>query len=80
MTCIILKDCLGLAEDQSRAPEHPSGSGEDLSGHETEFTEDPLGSPEVPQRRRTRNSHYVAPPPAPINPEPRPNIKPVGER
>jgi hypothetical protein len=34
MTCIIL-------QDQPRAAEHPSGSGEDPSGHETEFTENP---------------------------------------
>jgi hypothetical protein len=48
MTCIILQDGLGSAEDQPRAAEHPSGSGEELTGHETEFAEDPLGSPEVP--------------------------------
>jgi hypothetical protein len=48
MTCTILQDGSGSAEDQPRAAEHPSRSGEDLSGHETEFTEDPFGSPEVP--------------------------------
>jgi hypothetical protein len=34
MTCIIL-------QDQPRAAEHPSGSGEDPSGHETKFAENP---------------------------------------
>jgi hypothetical protein len=48
MTYIILQDDSGLTEDQSRAAEHPSGLGEDLSGHETKFAEDQLGSYEVP--------------------------------
>jgi hypothetical protein len=30
-------------QDQPRAAEHPSGSGEDPSGHETEFVENPSG-------------------------------------
>jgi hypothetical protein len=69
-----------LTKDQHHAAEHPSGSGEYLSGHETEFAEDLFGSPEVPRRQRTRKSHYVAPPPVPTNPESQPIIKPVGER
>jgi hypothetical protein len=80
MTCTILQDGSGSAEDQPDVAEHPSGSGEDLSGHETEFAKDSLGSPEVPRRRRTRKSHYVAPPPVPINLESRPIIKPVSKR
>jgi hypothetical protein len=40
MTCIILQDGSGSDEDQPRAAEHPSGSGEDPSRHETEFVED----------------------------------------
>jgi hypothetical protein len=83
-----LQDGSGSAEDQPRAAEHPSGSGEDPSGHEIEFTEDPSrhetefaeDPPEVPRRRWTRKSHYVSPPPVPTNPESRPIIKPVGER
>jgi hypothetical protein len=82
-----LQDSSGSVEDQPRAAEHYSGSGEGPSGHETEFTEDPSvheiefteDLPKVPQRRRTRKSHYVAPPPVPTNPESRPIIKPVGE-
>jgi hypothetical protein len=50
---------------------------EDPFGHEMEFAEDP---PEVPQRWRTRKSHYVAPPPVPTDPKSRPIIKPVSER
>jgi hypothetical protein len=50
---------------------------EDPSRHETKFTEDPL---EVSWRRRTRKSHYVAPPPVPTNQESRPIIKPFSER
>jgi hypothetical protein len=92
MTCIIL-------QDQPRAAEHPSGSGEDPSGHEMEFTENPSGHeieftenpsghemevaeylPQVPRKRWTRKSHYVAPPPVPTNPESRLIIKPVSER
>jgi hypothetical protein len=53
---------------------------EDFSGHKTEFVEDPLESPEVKQKRWTRKSNYVAPPPVPTNPESRPIINPVGER
>jgi hypothetical protein len=30
-------------QDQPRATEHPSGLGEDPSGHETEFAENPSG-------------------------------------
>jgi hypothetical protein len=52
--------------------------GEDLFGHETEFVEDPLGSPEVLRGRRIRKSHYIAPPPVPTNPESRLIIKPLG--
>jgi hypothetical protein len=83
-----LQDDPGSAEDQPRAAQHPSGSGEDPSKHETEFVEDPSGQEteftedpsEVPRRRRTRKSHYVAPPPVPINLESQPIIKPVRER
>jgi hypothetical protein len=53
------------AEDQPRAAEHPSGSGEDLSRHELESTKDPFGSLKVPRRWQTRKNHYVAPPPVP---------------
>jgi hypothetical protein len=38
-TCIILQDGSGSAEDQPRAAEHPSGSGEEPFVHKTEFTE-----------------------------------------
>jgi hypothetical protein len=44
-----------LAEDQPRAVEHPSGSCEDLSGHESESVDDP--STQVPLRLWTRKSH-----------------------
>jgi hypothetical protein len=77
MTCIILQDGSKSAEEQPHAAEHPSGSGEDPSGHETEFTEDP---PKVLRRRQTMKSHYVAPLPVPTNPESRLIIKPVSER
>jgi hypothetical protein len=77
MTCIILQDGSGWTEDQPRAAEHYSGLGDGPFGHETEFTED---QPEVPRSRRTRKSHYVAPPPVRTNPESRSIIKPVGER
>jgi hypothetical protein len=40
-TCIILQDDSWSTEDQPRAAEHPYGSGEDPSGHETEFVDDP---------------------------------------
>jgi hypothetical protein len=80
MTCIILQYGSGSAEDQSRVVYHPSGSGEHLSRHETEFIKDPFCSPEVPRRRWTRKSHYVAPPSVPTNPESHPIIKSVGER
>jgi hypothetical protein len=36
MTCIILQDGSGSAEDQPRVAKHPSGSSEDPSGHKTE--------------------------------------------
>jgi hypothetical protein len=75
-----LQDGSGSVEDQPHAAEHPSGSDEDLSRHEMEFTEDLLGSPEVLRRWQTRKSHYVAPPPVPTNPESRSIIKLVGER
>jgi hypothetical protein len=42
MPCVILQDDSESAEDQTRAAEHPSGLGEDLSGHELESTKDPL--------------------------------------
>jgi hypothetical protein len=48
MTCIILQDDSVSVEDQSRAAEHPSRSGEDLFGCQTEFAKDLFGSPEVP--------------------------------
>jgi hypothetical protein len=87
MTCIILQDSSGLAKNQPLAAEHYSWSGESPSGHETEFVEDPSrhemefaeDPPEVPRRRQTRKSHYVAPPPVPTNPESRLIIKSVGE-
>jgi hypothetical protein len=41
MTCIILQDDSGSAEDQPHAAEHPFSSGEELFGHKTEFTEVP---------------------------------------
>jgi hypothetical protein len=66
-----LQEGSGSVEDQPHAAEYPSDSGEDLSGHETEFTEDPLGLPEVPRRRWNRKRHYVAPPPVPTNLESR---------
>jgi hypothetical protein len=69
MTCVILQDDSESAEDQPCTAEHTSGLGEDLSGCKSECTEDPFGSPEVPPRRRTRKSHYVAPPLVPTNPE-----------
>jgi hypothetical protein len=91
MTCIILQDGSGLAKDQPCVAQHPSTCLVRVrtpSGHETEFTEDPSGHetefakdpPEVPRRRRTRKSHYIAPPSVPTNPESRPIIKPVDER
>jgi hypothetical protein len=73
-----------LAEDQPHAAQHPSGLGEDPSGHEAEFTEDlsryEMEFVEDPQRRQTRKSHYIAPPLVPTNPESQPIIKSVGER
>jgi hypothetical protein len=56
---------LRSAEDQRRAAQHPFGSGEVPSGHETEFTEDPSrhetefteDPPKVPRRQCTRKSH-----------------------
>jgi hypothetical protein len=75
-----LQDGSGSVEDQPHAAEYLSDLGEDLSGHETGFTKDPFGSPEVPQRWRSRKSHYVVPPLVPTNPESRSIIKPVGER
>jgi hypothetical protein len=56
---------------------HETKFAENPFGHETEVAEDP---PQVPRKRRTRKSHYVAPPPVPTNPGSRPIIKPVGER
>jgi hypothetical protein len=72
-----LQDGSGSAEDQPHAVEYYSGSGDGPSRHKTEFAED---QPEVPRRRQTRKSHYVAPPPVPTNLESRPIIKIVGER
>jgi hypothetical protein len=72
--------------------ENPSGHemefAENPSGHETEFAENPSGHemevaedpPQVLQKRQTRKSHYVAPPPVPTNLESRPIIQPVDER
>jgi hypothetical protein len=82
-----LQDDTGSAKDQPHAAEHPSSLGEDPSGHETKFTENPSGHntvftedpPQVPQKRWTRKSHYVAPPPVPTNPKSQLIIKPVGE-
>jgi hypothetical protein len=51
-----------LAEDQPRAAEHPSRSGEDLSGCELESTEDSFGLLEVPRRWQTRKSYYIRSP------------------
>jgi hypothetical protein len=79
VTCVILQDGSRSADDQHRVAEYPSSLGEDLSGRETGFVEDPFGSPEVPRRWRTRKSHYIAPPLIPINPEYRPIIKPISE-
>jgi hypothetical protein len=45
MTCVILQDGSGSTEDEPHAAEHQSGLGEDLSGCEIEFIEDP--SPKV---------------------------------
>jgi hypothetical protein len=56
-----LQDGSGSAEDQPHGAEHPSCSGEDPSRHETEFAKD---LHEVPRRRWTRKSQYVAPPPS----------------
>jgi hypothetical protein len=75
----------GLGDNPSG---HETEFTEDPSRHETEFAEDPSGHemefakdlPEVSRRRWTRKSHYVTPPPIPIDPESRPIIKPVGER
>jgi hypothetical protein len=67
MTCVILQDDSGSVEDQPRAAEHPSGLGEYLSRHNTEFANGPFDSPEVPQKWQTRKSHYIAPPPIPTN-------------
>jgi hypothetical protein len=75
MTFVILQDDSESAEDQPCAAEHSSRSSEDLSGCETKSTK-----PEVPRRRRTRKSHYVAPPSVPTNPESRMIIKPIGDR
>jgi hypothetical protein len=80
MTCIILQDSSGSAEEQPRAAEHQSGLSEGLSEHQTEFIEDPFGSPAVPQRWRTRKNHYVVPPLVPTNLESRSIIKLVSER
>jgi hypothetical protein len=77
MTYIILQDDSGSPKEQPRAAQHPYGSSEDPSRHETKFTEDASGHemevaedpPEVQRRRWTRKSHYIAPPPVPTNPE-----------
>jgi hypothetical protein len=60
--------------------DHPFSLSEDLSGNKMEFAQDLFYSPKVPRKRRTRKSHYAAPPPAHTNPESRPIIKPVSER
>jgi hypothetical protein len=68
-----------LAEDQPRAAEHPSSSGEYPSRHEIEFIEDSSGHemefagnpPAVPRRRQTKK--------VPTNPESQPIIKLVGD-
>jgi hypothetical protein len=69
-----------LAEYKPRVAEHPSGLGEDLSGHEFESAEDPFGSPEVPRRRRAWKCHYVAPHSVPTNLECQMIIKPIDDR
>jgi hypothetical protein len=51
-----------LAKDQPRAAEHPSRSGEDLSGCELESTDDSFGLPEVLRRWQTRKSYYIRSP------------------
>jgi hypothetical protein len=56
---------------------HEMEFAENPSGHETEVAEYP---PQMPQKQRTRKSHYASPPPVPTNPESRPIIKPVSER
>jgi hypothetical protein len=78
MTCLILQDNSELAEDQPRVVELSSGSGEDLSQSESESTKDPFN--QVPPWRRTRKSHYVAPPLVPTNPQSRLIIRPIGNR
>jgi hypothetical protein len=73
------EDIFGRESDpQPRVAEHPSRLGEDLSERESESAEDP--STQVPSKRWTRKSHYVAPPPVPTNLESRPIIKPIGDR
>jgi hypothetical protein len=59
MTCVILQDDTESVKDQPRAAKHQphvaersSGLGEDLSGYESESTEDL--STQVPPRRRTK--------------------------
>jgi hypothetical protein len=78
MTCLILQDGSKSARDQSHAAEHPSRSGDDMSGCESESVEDP--STQVPQKWWTRKSYYVPPPPEHINSESRPVIKSISDR
>jgi hypothetical protein len=87
-----LQDQPRAAEHLSGSSEDPSGHetefAENPSRHEMEFIENPSRHetevteypPQVPRKWQTRKSHYVAPPPVLTNPEPRPIIKPVGER
>jgi hypothetical protein len=55
MTCESLQDDSESVEDQSRAAELQPGLGEDLSGCELEFTEDP--STQVPPRPSSSGPH-----------------------
>jgi hypothetical protein len=59
---------------------HLFGLSEYLSRLETEFAEDPFGSPEVLRRRRARKSHYITPPLVLTNLESRLIIKLVDDR
>jgi hypothetical protein len=85
MTCVILQDDSELAEDHPHVAEHPSRSGEDLSGRKLESTEDPLGLSEDPSTQLLpwwwiRKNHYVAPPLVPTTKESRSIIKQISDR
>jgi hypothetical protein len=59
-TCVILQDDSKSAEDQPRAAEHLSGSGEDLFGRELDpqprVVEHPSGSGEDLSRRESESA------------------------